>query len=287
MKRVCVIYNPFAGSAPWIHELKEEFNQQQLNAVFVPVQADLSKQINKFIKQGIDTFVAAGGDGTIHSAVQELVDTNCKLGVLPVGTLNHFAKDLSIPIDVKAAIAVIAKGRTEKVDVAEVNGQAFVNNSSIGIYPHIVRTRRLFHAFIGKWPALISASLFVLLRPPRYRLNLVVDGKKVSCTSPFVFVGNNSYKISKTGFTNRASLNSGLLSIYVVRSDSRKKILQLFFKAMLGVANSDQNFSQYHVPALTIHSRRPRISVSLDGEVKRLKTPLKYSLKPQSLNVII
>src|SRR5271166_1000269 len=85
--------------------------------------------------------VAGGGDGTVNAVAGALVATDTALGVLPMGTLNHFAKDLGIPLDLEAAARNVFIGDIAKVDVGEVNGRVFVNNSGIGLYPRIVRER--------------------------------------------------------------------------------------------------------------------------------------------------
>src|SRR5258708_9624368 len=79
--------------------------------------------------------VAAGGDGTVRAVAQELADSVVPLGILPLGTLNHFARDLGLPLDISSAVAVIAAGIVATIDAAEVNGRIFVNNSAIGLYP--------------------------------------------------------------------------------------------------------------------------------------------------------
>ena len=85
--------------------------------------------------------VAAGGDGTINAVAAELAGTDKILGVLPIGTLNHFAKDLGIPLDLETAVRTIKEGEVAAVDAGEVNGRIFINNSSLGIYPQIVSRR--------------------------------------------------------------------------------------------------------------------------------------------------
>ena len=86
--------------------------------------------------------MAAGGDGTINSVASAVVGSEKSLGVLPFGTMNHFAKDLHIPLDLEGAVNTIVAGHKTKVDVGEVNGRIFLNNSSLGLYPSIVRERQ-------------------------------------------------------------------------------------------------------------------------------------------------
>src|SRR5476649_731552 len=112
------------------------------------------------LARGVDAVVAGGGDGTINAVASVLAGSSVALGVLPLGTLNHFAKDLNIPLDLDQAIATIARGTTAQVDVGDVNGRIFVNNSSLGLYPHIVRARDQQQRRLGrgKWTRLAGHS---------------------------------------------------------------------------------------------------------------------------------
>src|SRR2546423_3648950 len=123
-----------------------------------------------------DTIVAGGGDGTINSVASSIVGSNKALGVLPFGTMNHFAKDLHIPLDLESAVRTIGEGRTHKVDIGEVNGHIFLNNSSLGLYPSIVREREGKQRFgWGKWPGYVWAALSVLRRYPFLDIRLGLD----------------------------------------------------------------------------------------------------------------
>ncbi|HVG33349.1 MAG TPA: diacylglycerol kinase family protein, partial [Pyrinomonadaceae bacterium] len=100
------------------------------------------------------TVIAGGGDGTINAVASAVVGTDKRLGVLPLGTLNHFAKDLKIPLDLEGAVSNIFDAHVARVDVGEVNGRIFLNNSSLGLYPSIVRQREKQQERLGrgKWP---------------------------------------------------------------------------------------------------------------------------------------
>src|SRR5712671_5516440 len=121
--------------------------------------------------------IAAGGDGTVSAIAQELAGSTMPLGILPLGTLNHFARDLGLPLDIAGAVAVIAAGTTAAVDAAEVNGRIFVNNSAIGLYPNIVRDRdrQLRLSRRAKWLAMAVALLRALRRPPIRRLTIEAE----------------------------------------------------------------------------------------------------------------
>src|SRR5205823_6168512 len=108
---------------------------------------------------GCDVLVACGGDGTVNAVAQVAKDRDALLGVLPVGTLNHFAKDLGIYSLPDAEQALLA-GQIRKIDAGRVNGHLFINNSGIGIYPMIVLEReRARKAGLPKWPAFAVACV--------------------------------------------------------------------------------------------------------------------------------
>ena len=192
---IIVIVNATAGTglpADWAQQLQAKFSKAGLQAQVKVVQsgADIEPTVKAAIADGVQVVVAGGGDGTVSAVAGGLVGTGVALGVLPMGTLNHFAKDLAIPLDQDEAIAVIAGNRQVEVDAGEVNGRIFINNSSLGLYPDIVRERekrqhRLGH---GKWRALLAASIGAARRYPVVKVHVEVDGKTLVRSTPFVFI---------------------------------------------------------------------------------------------------
>lgn len=218
-----------------------------------------------------------------------LVGTDAALGVLPLGTLNHFAKDLRIPTDLEAAAQTILDGSVASVDVGEVNGRVFLNNSSLGLYPQIVRYRMIQQARlgIGKWPAFVWAAFMVFRRYPFLSLRLIVEGKEIRRSTPFVFIGNNEYEIERLDIGTRACLNAGLLSLYWTRRTGRLGLLGLAVRALLGRLREADDFEALCTSEAWIEARRPRLRVAKDGEVSMLNTPLHYRIRHKALRVIV
>ncbi|HUR88354.1 MAG TPA: diacylglycerol kinase family protein, partial [Ramlibacter sp.] len=179
-----VIVNASSGAgcaSGYDRELQERFAAAGLQAK-VELVADgeaIVRAARKALDDGIQCIVAGGGDGTVSAVASQLAGTQAALGVLPLGTLNHFAKDNGIPLDLDPAIAVIAAGQVTEIDVAEVNGRIFINNSSLGLYPDIVldRERQRRRLGRGKWMALAAASLHAARRYPVLTLAMDVDGQ--------------------------------------------------------------------------------------------------------------
>ncbi|HYC38074.1 MAG TPA: diacylglycerol kinase family protein [Usitatibacter sp.] len=233
--------------------------------------------------------VAAGGDGTVSAVAACLRGTGIALAVLPVGTLNHFARDLGIPPDIEGAVRVIAQGRRLGVDLGEVNERTFVNNASLGLYPDIVRDRQRQQRRLGrgKYRAMLWATLAILRRSPFLRLSIEIDGRTTHCRSPFVFIGNNDYVMEGFNIGMRSSLRDGCLSVYTTRRRTRWGLLRLAIRALLGRLQQARDFSMARASSLRIDSRRRWLLVATDGEVTALATPLRLRVLPRALQVLV
>jgi diacylglycerol kinase family enzyme len=235
----------------------------------------------------VDALVVGGGDGTIGTVASVLSGTGIPLGVLALGSLNHFAKDLGIPLDLEAAVAVIGAGTTRAVDVAEVNGQVFVNNSSIGLYPYMVldRERRRTQHGQAKWIATILAAVRTLRYLPVRRLSVLAEGSVEPCRTPCVFVGNNQYSLAGASLGTRERLDEGRLYLYVAPQQARLQLLWLAARSALGLVDASHDLRVLKVDCATIRSRTSRLLVAMDGEVAIMRTPLTYRLHPGALQV--
>jgi len=232
--------------------------------------------------------VAGGGDGTVSTVAAALVDTGIVFGVLPLGTLNHFARDLGIPLELADAVAVLARGEAGRVDVGEVNGRIFVNNSGLGLYPDIVRDRERQQKRWGrgKWLAFVRATLSALRRYPFLVVALVVDGKEVVRKTPFVFIGNNEYRMEGFAIGERSGMEDGLLSLYVAQRPGRWRLLQLAVRALTGHLRQARDFDAIVATEIVVQSKRKRLRVATDGEVTVMTPPLHYRVRPASLIVM-
>jgi diacylglycerol kinase family enzyme len=235
----------------------------------------------------LDAVAVAGGDGTIGAVASALAGTGIPLGVLPLGTMNHFAKDLGLPLDLPAAVAVIGDGHRRRVDVADVNGQVFVNNSSIGLYPYMVldRERRRSRHGQAKWAATVLAAFRTLRYLPVRRLSVRAGGWDEPCRTPCVFVGNNHYRLAGPALGTRERLDEGHLSLYVAPTQSRLALLLLAARSALGLVDERHDLRVLEADCVEIGSRTSRLLVSLDGEVAILRPPLTYRLRPSALTV--
>jgi diacylglycerol kinase family enzyme len=239
------------------------------------------------IEEKSHTIVAAGGDGTINAVAAAAIGTDTPLGVLPLGTLNHFAGDLNIPMELEAAVANVFSGQIARVDVGEVNGRPFLNNSSLGLYPAIVRERekqqRKGHA---KWVAFAKAVVFAFRRYSPLSINLHVDDRNQTGRTPFIFVGNNAYDVSGFNIGSRKNLDTGKLWVCRAPHAGRIKLLCLALQTLAGHP-SRGDLTIFEANEFWIGANRDHLRVALDGEVATLPAPLHYRSLPKALNVIV
>ena len=249
--------------------------------------AEIVELAKRAVRGDSEIIVAGGGDGTINAVTSELLDSNKTLGVLPLGTMNHFAKDLHIPIDLEGAVETIINGHIAEIDLAEVNGRIFVNNSSLGLYPSIVREREKKQRLgSGKWPAFVWAAVAVLRRYPFLDIRLNIDGQTLVRRTPFVFIGNNEYEMETFNVGSRSCLDAGELSLYVTNRTGRWGLVRLAWRALFGGLRRDKEFLALCTKEIWISTKHKHLRVALDGEVTVMAPPLHYRVLPRKLRVL-
>ena len=289
-----VFLNPKSGAGKAAPEhLEELFGREGVSAAITRLTAGVDlKKLNAADAADV-AWVAAGGDGTIRAVAEAIAGSDRAFGVLALGTLNHFARDLDLPLELEAAVQGIAAGQTAAVDAAEVRCgkggvSAFVNNSSLGAYPAMVMDReRMKRAGRNKWSSLVVASVKAFVRFRCLTVTFAVDGHERRCTTPFLFVGNNEYCVDGARLGRREHLDRGTLSLYLAPGASRATMLRFVTAAALGRLKDLPEFHEYKTTEFTVDARRrKRLRVSLDGEVKRLTGPLTYRIRPSALQVL-
>ena len=250
--------------------------------------AAIAEKAQKAAQAGAEMIVVGGGDGTISAAAGAIAGTGTSLGILPLGTLNHFARDLGMPMKLDDAAKVIAAGQAREVDVAEVNGRTFINNSAIGLYPLMVIDRDLQQQRLGrsKRLAMVVAALRTLARFHHDRLTLTVNDEQARLDTPLLFVGNNDYRIDIGAPGHRDSLQDGKLCVLVMRKKTRRGMIAASIRALLNRARPDDMVRLDDVARLRVASRRKHLPISVDGEVTALTSPLDYKVRKRAFKVI-
>jgi diacylglycerol kinase family enzyme len=235
-----------------------------------------------------DAVIAGGGDGTVSAVASALVGSNVALGVLPLGTLNHFAKNLGMPLALDEACAAVARATVRAIDVGEVNGHVFLNNASIGLYPRLVGNREQLQRrrFASKWLAMVFAALGVLRRFPALRVRLTTDDQTIHRDTSFIFVGNGRYEFSLLAVGERPCLDAGELGLYFAGRAGRFASIRLALRALLGRLEQSSDFESATVKEFSLETGRRHLHVAMDGEVRNLAPPLHFRSRPGALRIL-
>lgn len=291
-RRIAVLINRGAGkqSAEVLHHVADALRDGGLQDVQVGTAdgGSLAAEASAAARRGAQVVVAAGGDGSVSAIASALICTDTTLGVLPTGTLNHFAKDLGIPLDLPKAVETLASGRTIQVDVGEVNGRTFINNASIGMYASLISERGAMQRVgRGKWVAHGLAAMRVWRRYRHHPVVLGANGTRRAARTPFVFIGNNEYHLSGLELGGRKALENGRLHVCMAPGMSRGGVARMILAAIFSDVCRLEGFESFTTDAVTLDTSVSRVRTSMDGEVVMLDNPLAFRIRPRALRVIV
>lgn len=251
------------------------------------VHADLLAAAER-AAEDTDVLIAAGGDGTVSTVAGVAVRTGATFGVLPLGTRNHFARDVRIPLDLERAVEVIAAGVMRPLDVGDAGGRTFVNNASLGMYPRMVWERQIEEARgRGRWTAFAIALARSWRAYRTMTVRMMIDRVPHVRRTPFVFVGNGDYQVDGLEVGKRPSLDAGRLSIFLAPECDRFEALALPFRALARRLPSDGTFEAFAATDVSIETDRRRASVALDGEIMLANAPLRFTVRPGVLRTLV
>ncbi|HET6567328.1 MAG TPA: diacylglycerol kinase family protein [Rhodothermales bacterium] len=290
--KVAVLVNHRSGRAARTDvaagRLHSAFQQRGIDAnVKLLNRSDLLQEVRVAVASNAEAIVVGGGDGTISAAARVLVRTDIPLGVLPLGTSNHFALDLEIPIDIEGAIRVIADGHTRSLGVAEVNGHVFVNNSALGFYPEVVRTRHAIREWLPLNKRLLRAAAAIAAFPrlPRLNLWLKAGERTYTHTTSMVFIGTNAYKLNAFEFGACPRTEGGRLFVYLVPCPGHRCFLRVLATALFRDVAEGGYLKRFVEPEVQIDAHHGKLTVFADGEIVPLTPPLTYRSLPAALRV--
>lgn len=280
MNTIGIVLNKKAKNADQITPYLEAFTQAGFNyTLYKTSPYKLSTVIKNCIKAK-QTLIIAGGDGTVRTAAQQCIRYKVPLAILPLGTLNHFVSDLGLPGTPEDLVVALTKNVTVTVDVATVNRCIFVNNSSIGFYPKFAQRRDVYAQRYNKWLSYIPGFIDALQRYETFRVSVQSENIDLTCTTSFLMISNNLYAYEFPTRFERPSLRQAKLGLYCLKSGAFMKIIDRFVtrkKNRLTYTSKE--------PIIVDIKDRKTVRVSLDGETKIMKLPLRYQSLPQSLTL--
>jgi diacylglycerol kinase family enzyme len=282
-----VVLNMRAGGAPERDALVQAIVEAGLDAEIVELRDGLDPAALARAASASGVLVAAGGDGTVSAVAAAAAAAGRPFGVIPCGTLNHFARDMQIPTALDEAIAVLAAGRTRVIDAGDVNGRLFINNASLGAYPRMVWERN--RARRRGLPRPLAMALAVARTWMALRTDVVhatVDGAAIVRRTPFIFVGNSAYEVEGTDIGRRPVMTDGTLWLTMAPKFGRADALLLPVRVILRTLERHERFESMTASTIVVQTARPRVSVALDGEVAVFDAPLTFTVRRGALTVV-
>jgi diacylglycerol kinase family enzyme len=248
--------------------------------------ADLQAAVPEAADSG-RTIVAYGGDGTVHAVAQALAGTDGVLGVLPGGTLNHFARDLGLR-DEDAAMDALRDGVTMPVDVGRAGTRVFVNSMSLGLYPELVRERDRRTGRLGKWAALATSAAGVVRRFDPIEGTITADGDaRAVPPSVVVFVGNNRFSTAPGSIGVRDRLDEGVLDVRIVLARSGLRARSRLAWGMARARSWPGRMVRTVAEEVRIELTDGPQPIALDGEVIGRGTSIDVRIEVAALHVLV
>jgi diacylglycerol kinase family enzyme len=288
-KRGALFLNPSAGAKLAVNDesaIEAAAKEGGLDVFWIDHHVDCVSIIREQMSMGRKLFIAGGGDGTISNVIQPLVNSEAVLGVLPLGTFNHFARDLGLPLDWRAALEIALSGTTRQIDTARVNERFFVNNLSIGLYPELVARREARGRDTSRWKARIYAAIATLRKYPYITLTIETEHHHEVISTHVFVVSNNSYDLSRLGVeAPRITLEEGRLSVYWLPHVRRIELMRFLAHYFAGRVTTTPGFRSFRTVRLRMQSPRKHLHLGIDGEFVKMPPPLIITMVPQSLLV--
>ncbi len=272
-KKAVVFWNPKSGGGKATKaNLAAEAQKRGVEAVQLHLEDDLRALVDAAVENGADALAAAGGDGTQAIVATAAADHGLPYACIPAGTRNHFALDLGVDRDdVVGALDALVDGRERRVDLAEVNGQVFVNNVSLGIYAEAVQREGYREAKLRTISRAVPETLGPDGTPSDLRWT-APDGREHQ-TGAVILVSNNPYRFRAVGAGTRPRMDTGELGIAV-------------FDPSAGNAGDDPSMIRFSAPDFEVRSDAP-VPAGLDGEAVTLEAPVRFTSRPGALSVRI
>lgn len=284
-----MFFNPSSGvkiPPSELSALEQSASDAGLEVVRVTRELDCPSLIRDRLREGRRLVVAAGGDGTINTVIQPLIHTEAILGVIPVGTYNHFAKDLGIPLAWRDALDVVVNGDIKPIDTARINDRFFVNNISMGLYPELVARREEKGRDYPRWKARLYAAYATLQKYPHVAVTLDTEHHHEVVRTHVLMISNNSYDLSRLGIESpRKVLEEGRLSVYWLPHVPRMALTRFVAHYLAGRVREAPGFRSFRTSRVKIQSSKRHLHIGIDGEVVTMDGPLIITIVPQSLSV--
>jgi len=233
--------------------------------------------------------IAAGGDGTV-SAIGDLCHKyKVRMGVIPLGTFNYFAREHNIPLQPIEAARAIQNGVEKKVSAGFIGERLFLNNASFGLYTKIIKNREKDKKLFGRFKIvdMISAAHSLFSRQKTFTVNINLNGRQEAHKTTMIFIGNNNLQLENLGLEEVKCTRNDLLGVIIMSKISRWETARLLMRGVLKNMGKEETLDSFCSDSFEIDSERKNIEVALDGEIIKCQTPLLFHVEADALSLIV
>jgi diacylglycerol kinase family enzyme len=287
-----IVMNPHSGkkrTGEKARQLRAEIEKHPGRFVIREARGGhLEAVVKAGVAEGYRTIVAAGGDGTICAVASALVGTGCRLGVVPLGTFNYFARGNGLPETIPEAVEALMAAQPRSLDIAEVNGRVFLNNASLGAYAKVLESRERIYEKYGRSRVAAYWSVLAALANFRTRLRAVVtvDGEVHRFKTPMIFVAANPFQLELFNLAGADEIRAGKLVALVAPDVGRWGLIAFAVRLALGGMSPERDFRLLAGREMTVETRRRATTVARDGERGRIAAPFRFRLHSGALKLL-
>lgn len=246
--------------------------------------AELPGRVAEAVRNGAPMVIVGGGDGSLSSTVDELVDRECVFAFLPLGTANSFARSLGIPLDLDGAIRTLATGRRRRIDLGVINGDYFANAAAMGLSPMIGETvPHNLKRYLGRLGYLVWA-IWCLLHFSPFKLTVVNGEARTTLWATEVRIFNGSFH-GGVELIEDTELDDGLIVVQAVTGKSVIRLAWDWFARFFKLPGRHLTTQEFEAERLRIETR-PRLPISIDGEVVT-RTPATIESAHRAIEVVV
>ena len=288
-KKILFIINPISGGRdkqriPGLIEEHLDKNKYEHRISFTERVEHGYMLAKAAVKDEYDIIVAVGGDGTVNEISKAIINTKVSLGIIPFGSGNGLARSLKIPLKTEKAIAILNRGKSDKIDSAKFNDDYFFNVSGSGFDAHISEcfAKNNIRGFAGY----IKTTFQELKKyiPQEYEINL--DGKTIIRKAFMVSIANSSQFGNEAHIAPRADVKDGWLDVVVVKP-IRWFMIPILALRMFNKSAESSSYVEIFKAKKIFIKREYIAAIHLDGEPSIGKKDLQIEIIPLSLNVIV
>jgi undecaprenyl-diphosphatase len=287
-RAVPLFVNPRAGTGPTGCDALRERLGADLVAAEEVAPANLAKRIARAISDGADVVAVAGGDGSLHTAVNALAGSDTALAIIPTGTLNNFAHRIGIH-DLDVARTALADGEAAWVSLGTVGSELFLNTLTFGEYARTLRRREKLRPFLTKWPAAFFGFLEVVLTLRTFEVELESGDTRITRRTPFIWagIGIGSFPRVDESMERRSSPD---LEIAILHARTPFSMAAFMWRASMQMIREqypvrDRALEIFQTRELVLHTRRT-IDGTTDGELVRTAPPVRVGIRDRAVKVL-